>query len=83
MSWRLVGYSATRELGRVRVYVEAELSMTGRSEVFVAPMTAPFDYRGQPLRLQRASSAITARVRAHLLGQKVPAHVAAVQFEPI
>jgi hypothetical protein len=81
--YRLVGYSETRELGRVRVYVPAEAEATAQSPVHVAPMSAPFDYSGQPLQLRPAPSVIAARVRAHLLRLTPPAYCAAVRFQPL
>jgi hypothetical protein len=82
-TYRLVGYSQTRELGRVRVYVSGDAETTGYSPVFIARNSAPFDYSGQPLQLRRASTGMAARVRAHLLDQPVPRYCADVPFLPI
>jgi hypothetical protein len=79
-TYRLVGYSQTRDLGRVRVYVSADDATTEHSPVFIAPNTAPFDYSGQPLQLRRASTGMTERVRADLLNRPVPRHCAEVPF---
>jgi hypothetical protein len=81
-TYRLVGYSQTRDLGRVRVYVPADAA-PGLSAVYLTGMSAPFDYAGQPLQLRPAPSSLAARVRAHLLGRPAPSYCATVPFEPL
>ena len=81
--YRLVGYSRSREFGRVRIYVGADEKLTAHSPVFMAPRTAPFDYRGEPTGLQPAPSRLATRVRLHLQNRAPPAYLADVPFEPL
>ena len=80
--YRLVGYTRTRQLGRVRVYVAADVPPSPQLPVYLARGSA-FDLQGEPLALQPAPSGVAARARAHLLGQSAPAHLAAIPFEPL